>query len=83
MAVLQDTEYTIIFKDNTKAYEKFNGEFITQDIDEADDIFEEYKEQVEQYYSKRWVLENYEDNWKEDYVEVFYSDINNKKESDL
>lgn len=77
MAVLQSTEYTIIFKDNTKAYEKYGGEFITEDIDEADEIFAENKEQVEQYYTKRWVLESFNDkDWKEDYVEVYYSNIN-------
>lgn len=82
MKVAQTTEYTIYFKENTKAYEQYGGEFITEDINEADDVFEENKEQVEQYFSKRWILEDWEDNWKEDYVEVFYSNIEKDKESE-
>ena len=76
------TEYTLIFKEGTELYKEYSGEFISEDKWQTDDIFENYKEQIEQYYSKDWVryLENigtedeqYTD-WEEDYVEVFYSD---------
>ena len=71
MLKARETEYIITFKDNTKAYKEYNGEFIGNNIDETDDIFEEYKDQVYQYYEKRYILED--DIWKEDYVEVFYT----------
>lgn len=61
----QVTEYTLIFKDGT--------EFISEDLDETNTIFEfeKRKDNVDQYYSKTWIL--VDDDWKEDYVEVFYS----------
>lgn len=59
----QITEYTLIFKSDE--------EYITEDINEADEMFEQRKDEVDQYYSKRWILDN--EDWKEDYVEVFYS----------
>lgn len=59
----QITEYTLIFK---------NGkEYVTENINEADEMFKQRKDEVNQYYSKRWILDD--ENWKEDYVEVFYS----------
>ena len=76
------TEYTLIFKEETELYKEYNGEFISEDKWQTDNIFENNEEQIEQYYSKDWVrsLENigtedeqYTD-WEEDYVEVFYSD---------
>lgn len=59
----QITEYTLIFKNDK--------EYITEDINEADEMFEQHKDEINQYYSKRWVLDD--EDWKEDYVKVFYS----------
>lgn len=80
------TEYTIIFKEDTELYKQYNGEFITENKWETDDIFENYKEQVERYFSKDWVriitlateeddFDDYGD-WEEDWVEVFYESEN-------
>lgn len=75
------TEYTLIFKEGTELYKEYNGEFISEDKWQTDNIFENHKEQIEQYFSKDWVryLENigtedeqYTD-WEEDFVEVFYN----------
>lgn len=77
------TEYIIIFKEDTELYNQYNGEFISENKWETDDIFENNKEQVEQYLSKDWVrtitlateeddFDDYGD-WIEDWVEVFYS----------
>lgn len=68
------TEYTLIFKEGTKLDKEYNGEFISQDKWQTDDIFENNKEQIEQYFSKDWVRYTDEEDWEEDYVEVFYSD---------
>lgn len=67
------TEFTLIFKEGTDLYQQYCGEFISEDKDQTDFIFENNKEQVEQYYSKDWVKYNEDDEWKEDYVEIFYS----------
>lgn len=80
------TEYTIIFKEDTELYNQYNGEFISENKWETDDIFENYKEQVERYFSKDWVriitlateeddFDDYGD-WEEDWVEVFYESEN-------
>lgn len=80
------TEYTIIFKEDTELYKQYNGEFISENKWETDDIFENYKEQVERYFSKDWVriitlateeddFDDYGD-WEEDWVEVFYESEN-------
>lgn len=66
-------EYTILFKENTDMYEQYSGEFIATNKWETDDIFKQYKEQIEQYFSKEWV--NYDGDWIEEDVEVFYSNI--------
>ena len=78
------TEYIIIFKENTEMYDEYKGEFISESKWETDDIFENYKEQVEQYICKDWVriiaLATEEDDydeygdWEEDSVEVIYSE---------
>ena len=80
------TEYTIIFKEDTELYKQYNGEFISENKWETDEIFENYKEQVERYFSKDWVriitlateeddFDDYGD-WEEDWVEVFYESEN-------
>lgn len=56
-------EYNIIFKENTELYKEYDGEFISEDKEETDRIFDENKEQIEQYFSKEWI---YDDS---DYVE--------------
>lgn len=67
------TEFTLIFKEGTDLYKQYCGEFISEDRKQTDLIFESNTEQVEQYYSKDWVKYNEDDEWKEDYVEIFYS----------
>lgn len=67
------TEYILIFKEGTDLDKQYSGEFISEDKDQTDFIFENHEEQVEQYYSKDWVKYNEDDEWEEDYVEVFYS----------
>lgn len=67
------TEYILIFKEKTDLDKQYSGEFISEDKDQTDFIFENHEEQVEQYYSKDWVKYNEDDDWKEDYVEIFYS----------
>ena len=67
------TEFTLIFKEGTDLYEQYCWEFISEDREQTDFIFERNTEQVEQYYSKDWVKYNEDDEWKEDYVEKFYS----------
>lgn len=64
------TEYTIIFKDNTELGNKYKGEYITEGKSESDKIFEENKEQIDQYYAKDWVFVN--NDWQEDSVKVFF-----------
>lgn len=64
------TEYTIIFKDNAELGNKYKGEYITEDKSESDKIFEENKEQIDQYYAKDWVFVN--NDWQEDSVKVFF-----------
>lgn len=71
MKKTQITEYTLLFKENTELHKQYDGEYISENIDDTDDIFGQNKDQVEQYYSKRWILDGQD--WKEDYVEVYYS----------
>ncbi len=66
------TEYILIFKEGTDLDKQYSGEFISENKDQTDFIFENHEEQVEQYYSKDWVKYNEDDNWEEDYVEIFY-----------
>lgn len=57
------TEYIIVFLDN--------GEFITEDKAQADELFEDNIEEIELYYSKDWV-ELELDNYIEGEVDIFY-----------
>lgn len=73
-------EYVITFKDNTDLYKKYDGEFITENKQEADELFDSIKvsnklDQVEQYYCKEWISEgngNFE-NAEEGDVDVFFT----------
>ena len=73
--ILEIWEYGIIFKNNTDGYKRYDGEFIHEDKGEADNVFENYKEDVEQYYAKQWVKYGEDADWIENDVEVIYSDI--------
>lgn len=66
----ETVEYTLIFKKDTELYEQYNGEYTSEDIDDTNEIFTEYKQQVRQYFSKKWIL--IDNDWIEDYVEVYY-----------
>lgn len=66
-------EYNIIFKENTELYKEYDGEFISEDKEETDRIFNENKEQVEQYFSKEWIFNG--SDYIENNVDVFYSAI--------
>lgn len=73
------TEYTITFEDIDEE------DFITEDKQEADEKFEELKEngelyKVHQYYAKDWVYDEEIGDWEEDYVEVFYTKEENLEE---
>lgn len=69
------TEYTILFKVGTEGYNEY-GEFISEEKEETDELFEEYKNDIEQYFSKEWHFDGTD--WVEGYVEVFYSDLGGK-----
>lgn len=66
-------EYNIIFKENTELYKEYDGEFISEDKEETDRIFNENKEQIEQYFSKEWIFNG--SDYIENDVDVFYSAI--------
>ena len=69
------TEYILIFKDNTEMSKAYNGEFISENRNDTDELFEQFQEQVEQYYEKTWVRNNENEDWEEDYVDIIYSNI--------
>ena len=69
------TEYTITFSDG-ELYDEYGGEFISEDKDEADELFDSIKaenklDQVEQYYAKTWIWEG--SDYSEDDVKVYYT----------
>ena len=69
------TEYTITFSDG-ELYDEYDGEFISEDKDEADELFDSIKaenklDQVEQYYAKTWIWEG--SDYSEDDVKVYYT----------
>lgn len=66
-------EYNIIFKENTELYKEYDGEFISEDKEETDRIFDENKEQIEQYFSKEWIFNG--SDYIENNVDIFYSAI--------
>ena len=69
------TEYTILFKVGTEGYNEYR-EFTSEEKEETDGLFEEYKNDIEQYFSKEWHFDGAD--WVEGYVEVFYSDMGGK-----
>lgn len=69
------TEYVLTFKDNTDMYRAYDGEFISENKDDTDELFEQFKEQVEQYYEKTWVKytsRNKDSDWYESDVNIIY-----------
>ena len=76
------TEYVLVFKDNTEMYKNYEGEFISENRNETDELFEQFQEQVEQYYAKTWVkyetLDDEESDWYETDVDVIYDYRNNE-----
>lgn len=78
--IQQIWEYSIIFKDNTDGYKRYNGEFIHEDKEEADNVFELYKDDIEQYYVKEWIREYEDSDWVENDCEVIYSNINREED---
>lgn len=66
-------EYNIIFKENTELYKEYDGEFISEDKEETDRIFDENKEQIEQYFSKEWIFNG--SDYVEGNVEILYNAI--------
>ena len=64
-------EYNIIFKENTELYKEYDGEFISEDKEETDRIFDENKEQIEQYFSKEWIFNG--SDYVEGNVEILYN----------
>lgn len=71
-------EYTLIFKEDTELYKAYDGEFISEDRADTDDLFEKFQEQVEQYYEKTWVRytsRNEDSDWYETEVNIIYEDI--------
>lgn len=68
----QVTEYILIFKDDTELSKQYDGEYISENINDTDDIFDKYTDQISQYYSKRWILDGDDLKWKEDYVDIYY-----------
>lgn len=66
-------EYSLIFKEGTDLYKKYDGEFISENKEEVDYLFENNIEQVKEYYVKEWARENSEEDWEEDDCEIYYS----------
>lgn len=66
-------EYSLIFKEGTDLHKKYDGEFISENKEEVDYLFENDIEQVKEYYAKEWVRENKDEDWEEDDFEIYYS----------
>ena len=67
-------EYIFIIEENTDLDKQYNGEFITEDKEEAKAFFEENFLFIEQYFSKEWG--NIDGEWIEGKVEIFYREEN-------
>lgn len=63
-------EYVFIIKEKTELYNFYDGEFITEDEEEARRFFEENWQDIEQYFTKIW--KNIDGDWIEDEVEILY-----------
>lgn len=66
------TEYCLLFKEGTEMYKNYGGEFFSEDKDETDELFEQFKEQIEQYYEKTWVQYDEDSDWYETDVNIIY-----------
>ena len=70
-------EYVISFEPG-EYYDEYQGEFITDDKDEADDLFDELKEehkldQVSQYIEKTWEWDRINEEYYETDVDVYFN----------
>ena len=74
----EDVEEYIISFEPGELYDQYHGEFITEDKDEADDLFEDIKEehkldQVSQYERKVWEWDRVNEEYYETDVEVYFN----------
>lgn len=72
------TEYTITFNSNTELDKIYGGEYITEDKEEADELFDRIAQtnkldQVHQYFAKTWVYSDDFGDYVEDWVDVYYT----------
>ena len=52
------TEYILKFKEETDMDKAYDGEFISENKEEIDKLFEQFQEQVELYFEKVWEKNN-------------------------
>ena len=71
------TEYILKFKEGTDMYKAYDGEFISENKEETDKLFEQFQEQVELYFEKVWEKAMGEEYWGEKDVWIIY-DINDE-----
>lgn len=71
------TEYTLRFKEGTDMYKAYDGEFISENKEETDKLFEQFQEQVELYFEKVWKKAIRNEFWEEKDVWIIY-DINDE-----
>ena len=74
----EDVEEYVISFEPGEYYDQYHGEFITEDKDEADDLFDEIKEehkldQVDQYIRKVWEWDRVNEEYYETDVEVYFN----------
>lgn len=67
------TEYTLRFKEGTDMDKAYDGEFISENREETDNLFEQFQEQVELYFEKVWEREIEEEYWIEKDVLIIYN----------
>ena len=72
------TEYVITFNTDTELDKMYGGEFITEDREEADELFDRITQinkldQVHQYFAKTWVYSEDFGDYVEDWVDVYYT----------
>ena len=71
------TEYILKFKEGTDMDKAYDGEFISEDKEETDKLFEQFQEQVELYFEKVWKKATGKEYWEEKDVWIIY-DINDE-----
>lgn len=71
------TEYTLRFKEGTDMDKAYDGEFISENKEETDKLFEQFQEQVELYFEKVWKKAIRNEFWEEKDVWIIY-DINDE-----